>query len=86
MGYEFALHDKWRLDELDPLGSRLYVHKHYPEKSSLSETEVQELKEKALLLYKERYELINSRRKEMHLTLEDLDKLQQEYQEVYFSN
>jgi DNA repair exonuclease SbcCD ATPase subunit len=86
MGYDFALVDKGRLKELDPLESRLYRHKSNTEKSSLSEAKLQELKEEALSVKKERYEAINSRKEEMGLDPEDVDKLLQEFREAYFDD
>ncbi len=86
MGYDFALDDKWRLGELDRLQSPLYSHKHHPMKSSLSETKLQELKEKALSMVKERYELTNSRRKEMDLDPLDVDELLQNFQNAYIGD
>ena len=83
MGYDFALDDKWRLRELEQTQTSLYTHKHYPKESYLSVEEAQELKEEALPKNRERYELTNSRRKEMGLEPIDVDELQQEFQQNY---
>ena len=86
MGYDFALDDKWRLRELEWLEDRLYGHKHDPMNSSLSETKLQELKEEGLSKVKERYELTNSRRKEMDLSPLDVDELLEKFQKTYIGD
>lgn len=86
MGYEFALDDKSRLEELDPIEYRLYCNKNRKE-SFMDEAEWEALKAEALTMVRERCELIFARQKEMGYELEDnTDKQVHEWKEVYLED
>jgi hypothetical protein len=84
LGYDFALEDKRILEELDGPEMDLWTYKYEPEKSYLCKGQITNLKRETLALVKERYELINARKAEMGIKLENVDKLLDDWKESHF--
>ena len=83
LGYDFALEDKRRLQELEPIESRLFCHKN-TDQPSMNASKLKALKDQGLTMTRERRELVCARQVEMGYRPDDVDKLVREWKEQYF--
>ncbi|KAJ9294378.1 hypothetical protein DTO271G3_6953 [Paecilomyces variotii] len=83
LGYEFALEDKRRIQELDWPETILYKYKDREDMSGLCKAQMAKTKAEALELAEERYGLIYDRKVEMGLNVENENKTLQDWKDSY---